>query len=171
MKSAFYQILWSVCLCTCCGSGLVLAQEGFSIQVLHDFETNSPSSLVAAPHGMFYGTTYGGTVFWADLHGAFTTLASFPSSVGHDPSGLILGNDGNLYGVSTFGGIGSGSIFAFTPQTDFNALRPLHVFSGGDGVRPWGKLLQATDGNLYGTTTSGGPNFLGTVFRMSPTGS
>src|SRR5437899_5562613 len=116
MKPVLCQVLLRTLLVICCGPGLALAQESYSIQVLHDFGTSSPSSLVAALDGLFYGTTYGGTVFRADLHGAITTLASFSSSIGDDPSGLILGNDGNLYGLSKFGTNGSGSVFAVAPD-------------------------------------------------------
>ena len=46
----------------------------------------------------------------------------------------------------------------------------LHSFTGGaDGMTPFGALVQANDGNFYGTTYSGGVGF-GTVFRMTPSG-
>jgi uncharacterized repeat protein (TIGR03803 family) len=46
----------------------------------------------------------------------------------------------------------------------------LHAFEGVDGSTPV-SVLQATDGNFYGTTASGGPApSSGTVFRMTPAG-
>jgi uncharacterized repeat protein (TIGR03803 family) len=46
----------------------------------------------------------------------------------------------------------------------------LHSFDGTDGSNPVGALVQATDGNLYGTTSGGGANADGTVFRITPSG-
>jgi len=49
-------------------------------------------------------------------------------------------------------------------------FQELHAFGGLDGIDPEGALIQATDGNFYGTTSSGGQWNDGTVFRMSPDG-
>ena len=46
----------------------------------------------------------------------------------------------------------------------------LHSFDGTDGTYPEAGLVQATDGNLYGTTVEGGANGDGTVFKMTPSG-
>lgn len=176
MKTVLSRILVWASLTMVGGLGPVHAQESYSIQALHDFETNSPSSLISAPDGGFYGSTYGGTfngtayggtVFRANLHGALVTLVAFPLSDGDDPGGLTLGNDGQLYGIMTFGTDANGSAFAIAPD---NTVTVLHQFYATDGVRPEGRLLQATDGNLYDTTSAGGPNGLGTVFRISPAG-
>ena len=137
--------------------------DSYTLQVLHNFQSNSPSSLVSAPSGGFYGSTFGGTIFRANNHGEITTLVSFAA----DPSGLIVGKDGSIYGVTTFEFGGSGSVFSVSPD---GTVSVLHVFGGEDGVRPWGKLLQGLDGNLYGTTTFGGSNDLGTVFQVSTDG-
>jgi uncharacterized repeat protein (TIGR03803 family) len=54
------------------------------------------------------------------------------------------------------------------------SLTILHQFSGGtnDGAQPvWMRLIQATDGNFYGTTEYGGPADAGTVFKITPSGS
>src|SRR5271165_623716 len=48
-------------------------------------------------------------------------------------------------------------------------LTTLASFDGSNGLNPDGSLLQATDGNFYGTTSSGSGN-LGTVFKMTPSG-
>ena len=45
----------------------------------------------------------------------------------------------------------------------------LHSF-GSDGVEPTAGLIQSNDGNLYGTTVSGGANYYGTVFQFTPGG-
>src|SRR5579864_8122017 len=46
----------------------------------------------------------------------------------------------------------------------------LHSFAGGDGSLPSVALIQATDGNFYGTTYYGGTSNAGTVFKMTPSG-
>jgi uncharacterized repeat protein (TIGR03803 family) len=46
----------------------------------------------------------------------------------------------------------------------------LHSFDGKDGSRPYAGLIQATDGNLYGTTDFGEPHGEGTVFKITPSG-
>ena len=51
-------------------------------------------------------------------------------------------------------------------------LTTLHSFSGSDGANPAAAVVLATDGNLYGTTYSAGPNGInaGTVFKITPSG-
>src|SRR2546422_11221230 len=55
-------------------------------------------------------------------------------------------------------------------------LTTLHSFDGTDGASPIGGLVQATDGNFYGTTLQGGdtscspPYGCGTVFKITPGG-
>jgi uncharacterized repeat protein (TIGR03803 family) len=93
---------------------------------------------------------------------------------GADGSGslasLILGADGNFYGTTEDGGaFDHGTVFRMTPA---GAVTVLHSFTGGvDGNAPVAALLQASDGNFYGTTSSGGPAGFGLVFKMTPAGS
>ena len=50
-------------------------------------------------------------------------------------------------------------------------LTTLHSFSGADGAVPIAGLVQASDGNFYGTTAFGGTNSSGgTVFKITPSG-
>ncbi len=87
-------------------------------------------------------------------------------------SGLTLGTDGELYGVTAYlGAYGHGNIF----KTDVTgALTSLYDFCKQakcpDGADPQGGLVQATDGNFYGTTLNGGAYGYGTVFRITPQG-
>jgi uncharacterized repeat protein (TIGR03803 family) len=108
----------------------------------------------------------------------FTTLYSFDGTDGRDPAGVIQGTDGNFYGMTSHGGYlycqdGCGTIFKVTPG---GTLTTLHLFcaqtncSDGRSPSPSAGLIQAIDGNFYGTTEYGGPNGYGTVFRITPGG-
>ena len=66
------------------------------------------------------------------------------------------------------GADGAGTVFKLAADGTFTSL---YSFTGGDdGSNCSGGLLLASDGNLYGTTESGGVYGLGTVFRISPDG-
>lgn len=81
-------------------------------------------------------------------------------------SGLIKASNGNLYGTTSFGGDNDyGTIYQFNPQD--NIEHKIYSFQGGDdGGAPTITLLQATDGNLYGTNINGGISNNGLVFQM-----
>jgi len=96
----------------------------------------------------------------------FTTLATFDGTNGGAPyyMSLVQGTDGNFYGTTSVGGAHSrGTVFSVTPS---GTLTTLYSFTGGaDGTGPYAALIQATDGNLYGTTAGGDFNG-GTVFGV-----
>jgi uncharacterized repeat protein (TIGR03803 family) len=137
--------------------------------------------LVQALNGTLYGTTAGGgdhpngTVFDIKTSGgALTTLYSFCSLSGcadgtSPEASLIQGTDNELYGTNYDGGTFSyyGTVFKITTGGTFTSL---HSFDGTDGDEPVGGLVQATDGNYYGTTQTDGANGYGTVFRITSTG-
>jgi len=147
---------------------------------------NPSAGLVQATNGNFYGTTpsggnanSGGTIFQITPSGKFATIYSFCSQTncadGSSPGGPMLAADGNLYGTTGAGGTnGKGTVFQITPT---GILTTLYSFCSQtncpDGSAPVG-LIQATDGNFYGTTTSGGancaPTGCGTIFSLTPTG-
>jgi uncharacterized repeat protein (TIGR03803 family) len=85
----------------------------------------------------------------------------------------VLASTGNLYGTTSNGGnSGSGVVFEITPA---GALRTLHSFCAqgapcSDGQYPYSGLVQASNGNLYGTTLSGGANYEGEVYEITPMG-
>ncbi|MBI2834435.1 MAG: hypothetical protein HYX76_08415, partial [Acidobacteria bacterium] len=90
---------------------------------------------------------------------------------GYNPLGsLTEGGDGSFYGTMANGGpFGRGVVFRFNPAT--SAFAVLHAFSNGaDGGEPLAGMIEASDGNLYGTTSTGGPGAgaAGTVFRLAP---
>jgi len=153
--------------------------------------------LVLAPNGNFYGITAiggadgSGTVFKITPSGMLTTLYNFCSKTncadGANPDGLVRGTDGNLYGTTQVGGannssicqnVGCGTVFKITLS---GTLTTLHSFcsqtSCADGAIPYAGVVQATNGNFYGTTRQGGGNKIcdagagcGTVFKITGAG-
>lgn len=132
------------------------------------------SSLIQGADGNFYGTasqgrSYG-TVFKMTPAGSVTIIHSFNNSDGASPyAALVLGTDGNFYGTTLQGGSHSdGTVFQLTGS---GTLTTLYNFSGSsDGAGPYGKLVQATDGNFYGVTAQGGSSGYGTVYKITSGG-
>jgi uncharacterized repeat protein (TIGR03803 family) len=140
------------------------------------------TTLVQGPDGNFYGTTQSGgtrggwgTVFKITPAGKLTTLHSFDGFTdGAGPYGsLVLATNGRFYGSVTQGGPqGVGSIFEIAQGGRFSTLYSFCVEAGcPDGSNPVGQLIQATDGNIYGTTHTGGSNVCsegcGTIYKMT----
>jgi uncharacterized repeat protein (TIGR03803 family) len=135
---------------------------------------NPVAGLVRGADGNFYGTTEhggtngSGTVFKIMTNGTLSALYSFTGgSDGANPAaGLVLGTDGNFYGTAESGGAnGSGTVFKITSG---GVLTLVYTFTGGDdGAYPNSALVQGTDGNFYGTTSSGGAYGNGAIFRLS----
>jgi uncharacterized repeat protein (TIGR03803 family) len=157
---------------------------GGKLTVLHSFGTTDgefPAGLVQAPNGDFYGTTElggangGGTVFKITGGGTLTTLHSFDGGAdGGSPfAGLVQASNGDFYGTTVSGGANGqgGTIFKITGG---GKLTTLYNFCSKsdckDGFAPSATLVQATDGNFYGTTVSGGANGQGTVFKITGAG-
>ncbi|HEY7417487.1 MAG TPA: choice-of-anchor tandem repeat GloVer-containing protein [Ktedonobacteraceae bacterium] len=141
--------------------------------------------------GSFYGTTStngahgSGTVFKILSSGKLTTLHSFCAQKkcpdGTYPiAGLVQATDGELYGTTEGGGTNnSGTVFQITAAGQLTTLYSFCSKSGcADGVYPYARLVQATDGNFYGTTTYGGGIAgtncsvlgCGTVFQITAAG-
>jgi len=145
----------------------------------------NPSGVIRASDNNFYGTTKydgpsgGGTVFQLTPGGTLTTIYRFATSgsKGSNPmTSLIQGKDGNLYGTTEEGGAGDGTNFRITTTGTLTTLRSLNAtnFFTEDGVFPLGRLIQDKDGNLYGTTSTGGGDLdvsgAGTIFKLAPDG-
>jgi uncharacterized repeat protein (TIGR03803 family) len=136
--------------------------------------------LVQGTDGNFYGTTFlggtygAGTVFKITGKGQITTLYSFDGPHGRYPfDALVQGTDGSFYGTTGEGGIGCrinngcGVVFKITRD---GVLTVLHTFSYSGGAAPLGGLVEATDGNFYGATESGGTLGYGAIFRITSKG-
>jgi uncharacterized repeat protein (TIGR03803 family) len=142
---------------------------------------NPLGGLVQSTDGNLYGTTStsgsgkNGTVFRVSPNGSLRTLHNFSGTDGSSPTGaLVLATNGMFYGTTTNGGSGGscynacGTVFKITAAGGFTSL---YSFSGtGDGSQPAG-LIQAANGNFYGTTYGVGSNGYGTVFKITSAGS
>jgi uncharacterized repeat protein (TIGR03803 family) len=145
------------------------------------------AGLVQATDGSMFGTTeYGGngnpgsgTIFKIMPGGTLKTLYSFCAQSGcpdgADPTAaLVQATNGDLYGTTTYGGSGSpgsGTVFKVTTNGKLTTLYTFCTQTGcPDGTGSGYPLIQASDGNLYGTNTSGGANGHGTIFKITPGG-
>jgi uncharacterized repeat protein (TIGR03803 family) len=170
-------------------NGTVFKIENGKLTTLWGFGGQEPAAtLIQATDGNLYGSTswFGGgngnwgTIFKITPEGLLTTVYGFCSQScadGASPrSALVQGSDGNFYGVTYLGGVsscpglGCGTIFKLTPSGNLTTLYSFcpQMSANGvcpDGAQPFG-LMQATDGNFYGTTVIGGAGY-GTVYRLS----
>ncbi len=182
---------------------LAVSVQAQTESILHNFNNGatggSPfAGLLMDSAGNLYGTTeFGGSpnhpsdqgvVYRLTLSGGHwqeTVLGDFPMELG-TVAGLVQDAAGNLYGVSTYGGVtapcpafglqGCGTVFELSPTSSGQWKRTqLYAFTGGaDGALPLATLVFDAAGNLYGTTGFGGdttcdsPSGCGVVFRLSP---
>ena len=167
-----------------------MTSEG-AMTILTNCETNgiynsmfgAPTGLTQGKDGNFYGTMhwgldspYIGSIFKITPQGALTTLVNFnENNNGAEPnSPPIQASDGNFYGTTIGGGdsslgsgAGGGTIYKMTADGNLTALV---IFEGTNGDFPYGGLVQANDGNLYGTCGYGGLYDKGTIFRLTTNG-
>lgn len=163
--------------------GTLTTLYSFCAQIYCSDGEEPVGGLVQASDGNFYGTTFAGgsngagTIFKITAQGAFTSLYSFcvqPRCVdGSEPeAGLIQAIDGDFYGTSLAGGANDeGTVFKVTANGTVNTLYSFCSQTNcADGSSPAARLVQATDGDFYGTTAIGGASLLGTVFKISGSG-
>jgi uncharacterized repeat protein (TIGR03803 family) len=114
-------------------------------------------------------------------NGKLIMVQTFTETQGSFPNGVIEGTDGNFYGTTRVNGSnGNGTVFQFTSGGQLNVLYSFCAPSNcTDGAIPWSGLVQASDGNFYGTTSDGGtgkncPGLgglpCGTVFKITAAG-
>jgi len=171
-----------------CAAAMVLPAQ--TLTTLHSFDATDgadPSAaLVQAANGYGYGTTNEGgaykygTVFKITSSGTLTTLYSFgaQSGDGGNPEAeLVLATDGNFYGTTHGGAPGTtgsfGTVFKITPSGTLTTLYDFYNYGGASGAYPIAGLVQATNGDFYGTTFGGGAgpyDGMGTVFQITPSG-
>ena len=113
-----------------------------------------------------------GALYMVTAAGALRLLHVFGTGAGDlvGPVGTLLrASDGAIYGCARLGGADNdGGVFRFDPATGSYSV--VASFSGANGSHPAAGLLQASDGNLYGTTYDGGSANQGTVFRLTTAG-
>jgi uncharacterized repeat protein (TIGR03803 family) len=168
------------------------AQAAGKMQILHGFTGGADggfarAGLVSDASGAFYGATTSGGQYGAGVVFKLTPPASgaaqWTETVLYEFDGgtnggavfgsLTLGKNGALYGVAAAGGTGNaGDVFRLSPpaagKTEWTH-KIIYGFAGQpDGYDPWGAVIQDKDGTVYGTTTLGGANGLGMVFKLTP---
>ncbi len=172
------------------GSGTVTSTDGLINcpgTCSYTYASNAPVTLNASPAqgGMFSGWSgaCSGTgscnITMTQNLAVTATFTGQPDTVmhsfgngndGQNPvANLISDSAGNLYGTTSVGGMyAKGTVFEVSPN---GAETILHSFgNGNDGQMPFGNLVFDSSGNLYGTTSAGGANGMGTVFELSPNG-
>ncbi len=166
------------------------ADGSWTEKVLHNFVSNGrdgiyPSgSLSVSGSGNLYSTTSGGGIYgWGTVFelsptasGAWTEKIlhnfNYNDKDGLQPyTGLTFDVHGNLYGTAAGGLYGFGVAFELTPAGGGWSEKILYNFDAksNGGFNPTSGVVFDANGNLYGTTLSGGLYTYGTVFELSPT--
>lgn len=154
--------------------------------ILHNFGNGQDGStpmhgVIIDSAGNLYGTTYqggtvgNGTVFELSPSGGSwteTILANIEGTAlgGYPEAGLVMDAAGNLYGATSIGGVGDGSVFELSRSGGSWQLTVLYSFPPAYIEGVVGNMVFDSHGNLYGTTESGGADEWGMIFKLSPNG-
>lgn len=140
---------------------------------------NPEAPVIVGSDGTLYGTTYKGgakdvgAIFRVNHDGSgFRVMHSFgrtPADGAHPTANLLQARDGMLYGTTDHGGEWRcGTIFRLNPDgSDYEVLHAFY-YRYENPANP--TLIEGSDGNFYGTTSTGGTNETGSVFRLSSNG-
>jgi uncharacterized repeat protein (TIGR03803 family) len=179
-------IIWTLTAFT---AVVASAEANWSILRLHSFGNPDQSAnhavfgLMLAHNGKLYGATAsgnGGIIFSVNRDGRdYQIIHEFSSqpddSGGIGPTGnAIEASDGKLYGATEGGGSNhfGGTIFRLNPDgSGFEAIHNFDASEDSGGPKPEDKLIEGTDGKLYGVTRYGGSFESGTIYRINKDGS
>jgi len=175
-----------VLILICASMTIPMSAQTFTLLGSLDYkygENPQQASIVQGVDGNFYGAanhggTFGeGSIFKVTPDGTLSELYAFCTTLGNCtdgrfPSGLILGADGNFYGITGSGGATDfGSLFKLTPDGTLTTVYSFCPSPGCfQGQSPSGALALGIDGNFYGTTQIGGFPGHGIVFKITPAG-
>jgi uncharacterized repeat protein (TIGR03803 family) len=147
---------------------------------------SSPTGLTLGSNGVLYGTTEpgsaansGGVVYSltppTSAGGSWTenTLYSFGAVVedGMDPAGVVVGSNGSLYGATSGGGLGYGTVYSLTPPASPGGAwteNVIYRFPFNGEVGGPGGIVIGPHGTLYGMTYFIGGFTIYTVFAIEP---
>lgn len=146
----------------------------FTFETLYSFSGSNQgpnSRMIQTANGNFYGSSgyvpalEPGSLFEFSTNGTFNIIRA---GIGYN-SGMIQGTDGYFYGTGPAAGPGDGAVFKITAE---GGGGDLYVFSssGTNGADPVGGLVEAADGDFYGTTQNGGVYNWGTIFKITSAG-
>lgn len=160
--------------------------SGWEENTLHSFAyqggggEHPEANLIFDPAGNLYGSTAsgsggtrnGGVFELTPAYGGWTYTQIYGFLGSSEELGpranLVMDSAGNLYGTAY--SIGTwGLVFKLTPSDGGWTYTVLHQFGGGDGGNlPLGGVVLDANGNLYGTTSSGGAYGYGTLWEITP---
>jgi hypothetical protein len=172
--------------------------SGWNETILYSFNGGSAAGCLPAggvifgPGGRLYGSAYGGGIYGSGAFfeagsgakgwGEAVILPFGGNTAGMNPAGLLsTDSSGNLYGTTEYGGggtgLGSGTVYKMTPNSNGWTGTLIYAFSGGaDGGIPLADVVVDSTGNIYGTARVGGlgdcdPYYgpgCGVVFEITP---
>jgi uncharacterized delta-60 repeat protein len=167
------------------GNVFRMNMDGTGFTVLHEFTGGAndgwkPWSGLAISGDMVYGSTVyggprgegGGVIYEMNVNGSgFRVLHAFGEpgdGFGGSTSPILVGD--TLYGITRWGGNGTGTIYSYNTTTEVYKQLYRFAANSSEGNAPLGTLTAANDGYLYGLTWLGGKNNMGTLFRIRPDG-
>jgi uncharacterized repeat protein (TIGR03803 family) len=160
-----------------CGTVFRITPDGTE-SIVYSFQSGGDgyaptTGVIQVANGDLYGATNGGgiynsgTIFHITAAGVESIIHTYNYGVdGGAPSGLVQGLDGNIYGLD---GYFFGAVFRLTLTGDFTILYSFGA-NPNDAAFPNGMLTMDSNGNLYGTASSGGTSGFGAIFEVTPGG-
>ncbi len=151
-----------------------------TFSIVHDFSFftgwTTFGTMRQASNGLLYGMAFGGgaggygVIFSLDpTNNNYTVVHNFNGTDGSAPWCQLIEVGGILYGCTTQGGVNNNKGVIFKYQISNNTMTKLHDFDTPTGASPYGNVMMASDGNLYGMANSGGTNSLGVIYKFDLT--